>query len=189
MAIPGMNSVHNFAHSTVNKIVDMIPSVTFKNKKIIDAVKWSGQHISSPQNRLILGVSALMSQPFIDLHNRRVDEETQKVSAARTVAKIIAGTTTGFFVRYYCIKAIDAFTKKPEKSIKAYKSFFYPKGVKLDVRKLNHYKNAMGTFLSLAVMLFTNFAIDAPLTKFFTNLFVDKIKKQDAKKAKEISHG
>ena len=45
-----------------------------------------------------------MSQPFIDASNKNVDEKTRKVSVARTIAKIIAGTLTGYFVRKGCIK-------------------------------------------------------------------------------------
>ena len=42
------------------------------------------------------------------------------------------------------------------------------------LKDLNQYKKALGSFIALLVMLFTNFAIDAPLTKFLTNKFVDK---------------
>ena len=191
MAIPGVNRFDKFAYSTMNKIVNILPSVTINNKKVTDSIKWAGQHISSPQNRLILGVSALMSQPFIDLHNRKVDEGTRKVSAARTVAKIIAGTATGFFVRYYCIKAINAFTKNPInlKPNEAYKSFLYPKKIlHISQKGLKHYKMALGTFISLGVMMFTNFAIDAPLTKFLTNKFVAKIKENDSQNAKGVNN-
>ncbi len=191
MAIPGVNRFDKFAYSTMNKIVNILPSVTINNKKVTDSIKWAGQHISSPQNRLILGVSALMSQPFIDLHNRKVDEGTRKVSAARTVAKIIAGTATGFFVRYYCIKVINAFTKNPInlKPNEAYKSFLYPKKIlHISQKGLKHYKMALGTFISLGVMMFTNFAIDAPLTKFLTNKFVAKIKENDSQNAKGVNN-
>lgn len=144
------------------------------------AINWIGRNISSPQNRVILGASALMSQPFIDLHNRKVDEDTRKVSAARTVAKIIAGTLTGFFVRYGCIKAIDYCSLLPAQITNATKhkwlrTLFTPDSAINGVLKdLNQYKKALGSFIALLVMLFTNFAIDAPLTKFLTNKFVDK---------------
>ena len=36
------------------------------------------------------------------------------------------------------------------------------------------YRNAMGTVVALVVMMFTNFLIDAPLTKFLTNALVKK---------------
>ncbi|MBO6181578.1 hypothetical protein J6O86_07835 [bacterium] len=163
-------------------VFNTLPSMELKNGRVLNAVKWAGQHISSPQNRVILGATALMSQPFIDLHNRNVDDETRKVSAARTVAKILAGTTTGFFVRYYAIKAVDFFTLKPDKTIRTVKSLLFPRGVNTTIKGMQQYKLALGTFISLGVMMFTNFAIDAPLTKVLTNMFVKKIKEHERKK-------
>ena len=179
----GINPNYNYVRRAAKWVFDKLPSVEFKSEKILQGIKWAGQNISSPQNRVILGATALMSQPFIDLHNRNVDEETRKVSAARTCAKILAGTTTGFFVRHYCIKAIDAFTKDPAEAEKFFESMFFPKGIaKTSVKGMIKYKKALGTYASLAVMLFTNFAIDAPLTKFLTNIFVKKIKDHDKNK-------
>ena len=44
------------------------------------------------------------------------------------------------------------------------------------------YINAMGAILGVLTCLFTNFLLDAPLTKYFTNKFIDKIdKKQQTK--------
>ena len=166
-------------------VFDKLPSMEIKSEKILNGIKWVGENITSPQNRVILGATALMSQPFIDLHNRNVDEETRKVSAARTVAKIIAGTTTGFLVRYYSIKAVDAFTKT--KNIKkAIDTLLIPPKFKNPLAKaiagIKHYRYTLGAFISIGVMTFTNFAIDAPLTKFLTNIFVKKVKEHQKNK-------
>lgn len=186
-----VNRITTVARSVTGAVAGAIPTVTIKGERANKIITWIGKNISSPENRLILGVTALMSQPFIDLHNRKVDEETRKVSAARTVAKIIAGTLTGVLVRKGCIKAIDAFSMLPSQITSKTKwpwlrTLFTPdsaiSGVLTD---LTHHKNALGTFLSLFVMTITNFAIDAPLTKFLTNKFVDKIKEKDAIKAEE----
>lgn len=186
-----VNRISTVARNVTGAVAGAIPTVTIKGERANKIISWIGKNISSPENRLILGVTALMSQPFIDLHNRKVDEETRKVSAARTVAKIIAGTLTGVFVRKGCIKAIDAFSKLPSQLSSTTKypwlrTLFTPDsaiaGVMTD---LTHYKNALGTIISLFVMTITNFAIDAPLTKFLTNKFVDKIKEKDAIKAEE----
>ena len=183
MSSLGIKPVSNFARRSAKWVFDKLPSWELKNGKVLNGIKWAGQHISSPQNRLILGVTALMSQPFIDLYNRHVDDETKKVSAARTVAKIIAGTTTGFFVRYYSIKAVEAFTKNPDKAVKTLESLLFPKGIAhTTIKGMQQYKLALGTFLSLGVMLFTNFAIDAPLTKVLTNLFVKKVHEREQNK-------
>ena len=104
-------SISKLSGSVTSRVAEWIPAMTIAGEKANGAINWIGRNISTPQNRVILGASALMSQPFIDMHNRKVDEDTRKVSAARTVAKIIAGTLTGFFVRYGCIKAIDPFSQ------------------------------------------------------------------------------
>ena len=170
-------------HSTnvaAQRALSKIPDVVIEGEKTNKAISWIGEKLSSPHNRLILGATALMSQPFIDLNNKRVDEDTRKVSAARTVAKILAGTLTGFTVRYGCIKAIDAFSKLPEQILndmkfKKWRTLFTPTSALNGVLEdLTQYKYAYGTFLSLGVMLFTNFLIDAPLTKCLTNLFLTK---------------
>lgn len=181
-----VNRITTAARNVTGTIAGAIPTVTINGERANKIITWIGKNISSPENRLILGVTALMSQPFIDLHNRKVDEETRKVSAARTVAKIIAGTLTGVFVRKGCIKAIDAFSKLPSQLSSTTKypwlrTLFTPDsaiaGVMTD---LTHYKNALGTIISLFVMTITNFAIDAPLTKFLTNKFNDARKKREA---------
>lgn len=135
----------------------------------------AGEKISSAEQRLILGASALMSQPFIDAHNKNVDEKTRKVSVARTIAKIIAGTLTGFAIRKGCIKAIKSMSHPRTANTPKWKSFFTPKGItKTNTDAFMQYRNAMGTVVALVVMMFTNFLIDAPLTKFLTNTLIKK---------------
>lgn len=188
-------SITKIPSRMTSAIASALPAKSFDNKKINKRIAWIGKRISSPENRLILGVSALMTQPFIDLSNKKIDEDTRKVSAARTVAKIIAGTLTGVLVRAGCIKLIDYMTLIPAKMEKTIKnpqlrSLFTPEAALTGMLKdLGHYKKAWGTILSLLVMLVTNFAIDAPLTKYLTNKFVDKIHQKDsAAKAEEVKH-
>lgn len=172
--------ISNLGSNITTSITRVIPDWISASKRADKAIAWIGKHVSSPQNRLILGVTALMSQPFIDFHNKKVDDETRKVSVARTVAKIIAGTLTGFLIRYGCIKAIDYCCMLPSQLTKATKfpslrTLLTPDAAIAGILKdLSHYKQSIGTYISLAVMVFTNFAIDAPLTKFLTNKFVDK---------------
>lgn len=175
-----MNNISRIPSRIVSYVVSKVPQMTVSGERANKAIAWVGKNISSPENRFILGATALMSQPFIDLHNRKIDEDTRKVSAARTVAKIIAGTLTGVLIRSACIHSVNAFTKlpheiKPNMNFKALRNFFTPsEGV---CKNLDKYKDAMGTILATVVMMFTNFLIDAPLTKFLTNKFVDKIHK------------
>lgn len=154
------------------RIVNAIPNVELSGDQKL--IQKAGEKISSAEQRLILGASALMSQPFIDANNKRVDEKTRKVSVARTVAKIIAGTLTGFVIRKGCIKTINAMSKaKGIGAPKWWKTLFTPEGVvKTEDEAFKQYRNAMGTIVALVVMMFTNFLIDAPLTKFLTNKFI-----------------
>lgn len=123
-----------------------------------------GRKCSSAEQRLILGATAIFMQPAIDAHNKNVDEKTRKVSVARTIGKVIAGTLTGFLIRKACIKAMDLKMFKPSNAAKVSKDAY------------DQYKNAMGTIVALVVMSFTNFIIDAPLTKFITNLLIEEDK-------------
>ena len=161
--------------------------------------------MNSPEQRLISGVTALMTQPVIDYKNKNVDEDTRCVSVARTCAKIIAGTLVGVIVRKSFITAfknysqhilnIDAsgacsFVKKRKSDI------FVPlladlNGLSRDqiTRRLENYIKAGGTVISTVAMMATNFLIDAPLTACLTNLFVKYIKKSDSlTKEKEVKH-
>ena len=187
------NSISQIPRKINQGIVNIVPEMTISNEKTLKGLKWVGEKVSSPENRLILGVTALMSQPFIDLNNKKVDEDTRKVSAARTVAKIIAGSTTGVLIRSGCIHAIDAFTKLPTEitpnmKFKKLRTLFTPSAGIL--KDLNQYKKSLGTILSLGVMVVTNFLLDAPLTKFLTNKFVDRInsKKEQVLQNKGVAH-
>ena len=185
---PISKRISSCASSVTQCITDYVPAFTPSNEKFIKGVKWVGKHVSSPQQRLILGATALMSQPFIDLHNRHVDEDTRKVSAMRTIAKIIAGTTTGYLVRYGCNLAVEKFINAPVEGAKAWKSLLYPKKiVEVTELGLQHYKLSLGSIIALGVMMFTNFAIDAPLTKYLTNKFIDKAKETELNKLKEAA--
>ena len=165
------------------KMLNLLPNAEYSNKSGIKLVHDTGEKISSAEQRLILGATALMSQPFIDAHNRNVDENTRKVSVARTIAKIVAGTFTGFIIRKGCIKTIKALSQVPGKGVPKYKTIFTPKDItKVNTDEYNQYRNAMGTIVALVVMMVTNFAIDAPLTKFLTNKLVKKQEENNVSK-------
>lgn len=171
-----INAVNSSILSAVKQRgLDLIPGAEVSNEKVLRAIDYIGKNFSSDKQRLVLGATALATQPFIDAHNKNVDEDTRKVSVARTVAKIIAGTTTGFLIRYGCIKSIKAFSQIPKPGMAKYKSIFTPKGITDNTTEaFEQYRNALGTIIALGVMVFTNFLIDAPLTKYLTNLFMSR---------------
>lgn len=171
-----------------------MPIIVNDNQKC-QFVKKIGTIINSPEQRLILGATALATQPFIDFYNRSADEETRAVSTARTIGKIVAGTLTGVSIRYGAIKGFKQFAKynmKIENGIvkevtqKTKKDIFFPMLAKFKQNQTveefekgyNKYINAMGTFIATAAMVFTNFLIDAPLTKYITNELNPKFKKK-----------
>lgn len=169
-----ISAIKNTANRVQQAFYNSMPNFVVGDKAD-KAYKTAGREISSAENRLILGVTALMSQPFIDFNNKKIDEDTRRVAVCRTIAKIIAGTTTGYAVRKLSIKGIKACSHIPEKGMPKWKSLFTPKDVtKANSDEFKQYQNALGTFISLGVMLFTNFLIDAPLTKFLTNKLNDK---------------
>lgn len=165
------------------------------NKTIKTALDWTGKNLHSPEQRIILGATALATQPFIDLHNKEVDAETRKTSVARTLAKIIAGTLVGYavrragisFVRKYSQYSTDIVSglvtkvipKKGEgffvpmftKTLKPTEKSIFPIAKDVLEKKFELYRKAMGTFVATVAMIGTNFILDAPLTKFFTGVF------------------
>ena len=130
--------------------------------------------IAGPENRLILGITALASQPFIDYFNSSVDKKTRKYSVCKTIAKIVIGTAVGVVVRSLAIKYSANFLKVVDISK------VVPDALKsLETRKT--LQSSIGDVLALAVCLVTNFLIDAPLTKLFTNFLTKKYVKEEKK--------
>lgn len=154
-------------------ITNKLPKREFNGGRTERVIHWFGKHISAPENRLIIGASALVSQPFIDYYNKDVDEETRKVSAARTIAKTIAGTITGYSVRAGFTKLVEKYSKFDSKN-----NFFTPSNASKSLpQTYKQYQNAMGMTLAIIGLVITNFAIDAPLTNFLTNFLTPKINK------------
>ena len=184
-------SIRKFKDKVKQIFIDLIPEKTFSGEKAeTDSYVNTNNILSRPHvNRIIMGTTALMTQPFIDLYNPNVDEETRKVSMYRTIAKIIAGTAVGTLVRGSCYKLVATMTdiegtKKHSKSLlpKAWIEKF-----KKHPDYLGNYKSALATFMSLGIMLFTNFLLDAPLTLYLTNKFNESRQKQQ--KGKEVVNG
>lgn len=158
----------------------------FSSKRLSSFLQAVNKTVSSPEQRLIMGVTALFSQPFIDLNNKRVNEETRLMSFARTMAKIVIGTTVGVFVRKESIRLANKYTKmievpnlnrsgswaKPADN----HSFLAPPYVRNFNRDyFKNYVNALGSCLGIGVSLVTNFLIDAPLTQIMTNYCYKKL--------------
>lgn len=155
------------------KALDAIPSSTFKDgSKRIENWKKYDEILSRPaENRLIMGATALLTQPTIDYYNHKVDEETREISRNRTIAKIVAGTAVGILVRGSSYKLIKNMTniKSAKKMGKILLPTKYLKDLISDPKLLKNYRSALSTSLAILAMCATNFLIDAPLTVFLTN--------------------
>lgn len=133
-----------------------MPEIKLKKDFLKKTVDFCDKHVSSPQQRLAIGVTALFTQPLIDYYNKNVDEKTRDLSVQKTLAKSIVGMTTGYFIRDWCIKLANA-------------KIFKPNIKDIPPDKYKNYKNAMGTLLATIIMTGTNFLVDAPLTSLLTN--------------------
>lgn len=182
--------------------------IELKNEKIIGKINWLGDDFTSAGQRFVSGITALFTQPFFDLNNKKADDDTRTISCARTLGKIVAGTTTGVLIRWGCVEATKKFCKteateqvriekleaKAKKSGKTItekaktqsefskrEQFLLPKGYESkSFREIKKYRGAFGTFAAVLIMVVTNFAIDAPLTTYLTNKFSNMLGKDPA---------
>lgn len=153
------------------RLFEMIPNILVKDSPLLGEF---GNFINRPDvNRGIMGLTAIVTQPFIDKHNPDVDKETAETSMCRTTGKIIAGTTVGCVVRagvYYLINACTSLDPNAPK----WKKWLMP-SEQMQRKLLSHnndwfksYKNVLATALGLGIMLITNPLLDVPLTSFIT---------------------
>ena len=166
----------NFANKAKQRFYNVFANRTV-SERADKFYKWTGEKISSAENRVILGLFALLSQPFFDFFNRKQDEKTRLVSACRTIAKIIAGTLTGYFIRKGAIKLIQGCSKIPAPNLPKWRTILTPDIKNINPDALAQYQNALGTYAALGAMVYTNFKIDAPFTMYMTNKFTDKAEK------------
>ncbi len=159
--------------SVKQKVLDLFPSATIKDsEKQIKKAKKFNEILSKPaENRLIVGGTALLTQPAIDYYNHRVDEETRTISRNRTIAKILAGTAVGVLVRGWCYNIVNKMTDTNSSS--KYSKYLIPEKFAEKLKNaeyLKNHKSALATCIALGIMSITNFILDAPLTTFLTNL-------------------
>lgn len=204
---PEMKSAANLSHPSFGAIEIKDGKWLGKN------VRWLGDDFTSTMQRGVSGVTALLTQPFFDWNNKKADKETRKTSTARTLGKIVAGTITGVLIREGCIQLTKNYCKtegtekeryikavakarkkhkstagipkpKTASQITAREKWLLPKGYeKNSFRDIKKYRNSMGTFLAVVVMIGTNFLIDAPLTTYLTNKFVKLFNSKESNKS------
>ena len=158
------------------RMFELLPKITIKDPTKCN--DW-GTIISRPDvNRGIMGATALLTQPFIDYHNHKVDNDTAAVSTCRTIGKIVAGTTVGVGVRSACYYLIKACTST-EQNAPNWKKWLMPSQKmeryisRRNIDWFKNYKNTLATTLGLAAMLITNVALDVPLTNWITKKLIN----------------
>lgn len=167
------------------KVIDLLPEKTFEDsaKNVQNWQKWNNNASHPAINRLIMGATALTTQPAIDYYNHKVDKETREISRNRTIAKILVGTGVGIAVRGACYELVDKMTniKGKGRFSKSLLSKKFIRDLLLERDFMGNYRNALATSLAILVMCVTNFVIDAPLTVWLTNRFNKKSKQKEQK--------
>lgn len=127
------------------------------------------EKISTPEQRIFIGGSALFLHPLIDLKNKRVDRRTRETSASRSMSRAIVGTVSGIAVRAVCngIGERLATSKNPLFAIDAVKT--------ANRAQLKRYGVVLGSILSLAALSVTNFIFDVPLINKYQNIINEKV--------------
>ncbi len=174
----------SFQKSVYDNFFKRLPNKDIKNQA---ALNKAGHTLASPHwNRLAIGGAAILTQPFIDGHNPRVDKDTARASMLRTTGKIIACTSVGFVVRGACYKLTNKFmhaTKAEGSTLLTPKAILNELDPKVRENMLKLHKNAFSTVSALGVMLFTNPLADAPLTTILSNKFLAIDSKRQHKEA------
>src|SRR5574344_1003019 len=169
------------------KILDLVPRNYITEPKHLNRL---GDIISRPaQNRIIMGATALLTQPAIDYFNPKVDKKTAKTSRNRTIGKIVAGTAVGCVVRKYCFDLVNKHSDKVDLGHYTSQNYLFPRFLAncqgaLLKNKMRNYKIAFATTLALAMMVFTNVLIDMPLTTMISNGLNKLDSKLEARSAK-----
>lgn len=165
------------------RLFDMLPNLSVNNKDRLKVLNKIGDYMGRPfENRLIMGATAIATQPFIDEHNKRVDKDTARASRNRTIGKILAGTTVGCIVRSGVYNLINKCTVE-DISVDRWDNFLTPRSSSkvsrhLVTNKLRNYRTALSTIVAMVVMVGTNILFDVPLTTKISNY----LNKRDAKK-------
>jgi len=124
--------------------------------------------LSGAGQRLVIGVTALATQPEIDWFNPNIDKKTRNISVSKTIARIIVGTAIGVITRKYAIDLARYMTRRniisPIRDV-----------IKNNPENLEKFHKTVGTFLGVIAALIFNFTIDVPLANKFMNFLNKKL--------------
>ncbi|MDD3420268.1 MAG: hypothetical protein PHE78_06680 [Candidatus Gastranaerophilales bacterium] len=146
------------------------PYIDLSSKVAGKIIEVTEQAVKSPQQRLILGSTALVTMPIIEAKNPNANEDQKTLAISKTFAKIIAGTTSGFAIRKACNNFIASRIENMESGLNP-KNFLNLAVDEIERNKTAVFGNTIGTFVASFVMVLTNYLWDAPVTKHLTNFF------------------
>lgn len=175
-----------------------------KSKNIEKFINYSGRKLNAPQQSIIMGVSALAFQPYINRKNKQLDEDTRDMAVARSIGKCITGNVSDFLTRVFSIFAVvrlsnyavnkvksddDLVTEiKPKSRLDIFtpklKEGFIPRPQKEFLKDFKSYQMAMGALVATGLAVFVKTTVELPATKFLTDYFYSKEKMKKEKNDK-----
>lgn len=170
------------------KLFDIIPKITITNPKTLKKLNKIGDIMGRPMpNRFIMGATALITQPYIESKNKKIDADTANTSRNRIIGKVVAGTAVGCLVRQGVTSLIKLCTNE-HVSQDSWGNLLTPRHInKLPQvfikNKMRNYRTAMATIIAMFVMLATNVLFDVPLT----NLIANTLNEHDTRKKTKTS--
>lgn len=175
-----------------------------RNTGLEKFINYSGKKINAPQQAVIMGVTSVILVPYVNKHNKHVDQDTRDMAVARAIGKNAAGNALDYFTRIAAIFAVgklssykinktpnedDLVTEISPKSLKKdifapnMKEKFTPTPKGEFLKDYKSYRIAMGALLATGMALFIKSTIELTLTKKITDYFYKK------QKAKENTEG
>lgn len=179
-----------------------------RDKNIEKFINYSGKKLNAPQQSIIMGVSSLVFQPYINRKNKQLDEDTRDMAVARSIGKSITGNISDFLTRVFSIFAVaklsnyainkvntdDDFVMeiKPKSKLDIFtpnlKEDFVPRPKKEFLKDFKSYRMAMGALVATGLAVFVKTTVELPATKFLTDYFYRKERLKKEKNAKTDSN-
>jgi hypothetical protein len=147
--------------------------------------------LNGTHQRMILGGTAIVTQPLIDYYNPMADEKTRQFSVLKTIIKIVVGTVVGTAVRHVGMKYAKSLTKDAAGQAKVLSKIKNPetsaklKQIFADPHKKENFESNMGTIIGLMGVIVADFTFDLPLAKKSIDVGTKFLGLSDPKKKKE----
>lgn len=167
------------------------------NRNIEKFINYSGKKLNAPQQSVVMGVTAVIFQPYINRKNKKLDNDTRDMAVARSIGKNITGNFFDFITRVASIFAVGGLSKyvindvkneddfvteiAPKNKIKDIltpnlKENFVQRPYKEFLKDYKSYRMAMGALLATGIAVFVKTTVELPVTKKLTDIFYKREK-------------